>query len=190
MSQFCFGKPVNNTRRKKTLTFVSIPLSSKLTAFIASYVTLSYHIAADNKCTAKLDGKLFAFGGLGFPIAKNSSWREPISQALLQMESKDEITQLFEKWKIVACKTHDGTQATTAYSMGLDEFAGFLFNTAMCCCGSFLILLLEIIIYRKITSNRQGFSINTRTNSLATAFTAQRFSRDVSSTNISDVTCS
>ena len=155
-------------------------------AFIASSVTLSYYIAADKKCGLKLDGKLFVPGGLGFALRKNSSWRDPISQALLQIESRDEISQLFEKWKIVACKNLDGTQALTAYSMGLDEFAGFLFNTAMCCCGSFLILLLEIIVYRKITRTRKKFDVSTRPSIMLGPLTMHRIS-DFSSTNMSDV---
>ena len=125
---------------------------SELTAFI-SESRAGYD---DSKCTLKEDGIGFELAGLAFALQKNSSWTASISRAIHKLKAQDTITEIFNKWTTSRCKTSQ--QSVVAHRMGLDEFEGFLFNTAMITLGCFLILLLEVFFYRRITRARRSFS--------------------------------
>ena len=134
-----------------TNIFSFLCLSRALTAFIADSVSNAYEVARDKTCSLKSEGRFFEVGGLAFSLTRNSSWTQPISEGIFELQSKDQIAQIGSDWTINGCR-----KSEKAYSMGLDEFAGFLFNTAMCCVGCFLILVVEIAVY-KITRRRKHF---------------------------------
>ncbi|XP_068747101.1 glutamate receptor ionotropic, NMDA 2A-like [Montipora capricornis] len=127
-------------------------ISGELTAFISESRAGYY----DSKCTLKEDGIGFELAGLAFALQKNSSWTASISRAIHKLKAQDTITEIFNKWTTSRCKTSQ--QSAFAHRMGLDEFEGFLFNTAMITFGCFLILLLEVFFYRRITRARRSFS--------------------------------
>lgn len=127
-------------------------ISGELTAFISESST-GYD---DPNCTLKEDGIGFELAGLAFALQKNSSWTASISRAIHKLKAHDTITEIFNKWTTSRCKTSQ--QSVVAHRMGLDEFEGFLFNTAMITVGCFLILLLEVFFYRRITRAKRSFS--------------------------------
>jgi len=110
----------------------------------------------DSNCEIKEDGVPFELSGFAFALAKNSSWNHQISRAIHKLNAHDTIPNIFLKWTTTRCKASQ--QTVIAQSMGLDEFGGFLFNTAMICCGCFILMLAEILVYRKITRTRRSFS--------------------------------
>ncbi|XP_022797093.1 glutamate receptor ionotropic, NMDA 2A-like [Stylophora pistillata] len=125
--------------------------SGELTAFISE-------TGADDdpNCEIKEDGVPFELSGLAFALQKNSSWTRQISRAIHKLNAHDTIPHIFEKWTTSRCKVSQ--QTMVARPMGLGEFGGFFFNTAMICCGCFLLMLAEIVVYRKITRTRNSFS--------------------------------
>lgn len=125
---------------------------SELTAFVAE----SDSSTDDPNCTLKEDGIGFDLSGLAFALQKNSSWIHPLSRAIHKLKAEETIAEIFRKWTTSRCKNLQ--QTVVAQSMGLDEFGGFLFNTATISVGCFVILLIEIIFYRRIARTRQSFS--------------------------------
>ena len=99
----------------------------------------------------------FELSGFAFALPKNSSWNHQISRAIHKLNAHDTIPEIFRKWTRSRCQG-SAQETLVAHSMGLDEFGGFLFNTAMICCGCFLLMLAEILVYRKITRTRSSFS--------------------------------
>ena len=114
-------------------------------------------MAENPSCELKLDGTTLDLAGLAFALPKNSQWTSEVSKAIHKLNSQDMVDLILKKWTNGGCKIHDHPSAL-AYSMGLDEFGGFLFNTVMICLGCFLVLLLEIFVYKKITTSRQHFN--------------------------------
>ena len=110
----------------------------------------------DSNCEIKEDGVPFELTGFAFALPKNSSWNHQISRAIHKLNAHDTIPNIFLKWTTSRCKISQ--QTVLAYRMGLDEFGGFLFNTAMICCGCFILMFAEILVYRKITRTRRSFS--------------------------------
>lgn len=98
----------------------------------------------------------FELSGFAFALPKNSSWNYQISRAIHKLNSHDIIADIFLKW--TASKCQNSQQNVAAQKMGLEEFGGFLFNTAMISCGCFLLMLAEILVYRKVTRTRSSFS--------------------------------
>ena len=135
-----------------TLSILFIIFFSELTAFI-SEVDASDQ---DPNCEIKQDGKVFELAGLAFALQKNSSWNQPLSHAIHKLKAQETIADIFSKWTTSRCKRSQ--QTVVAHKMGLDEFGGFLFNSAMTCFGCFFILLAEVIVYRRIAKTRQSFS--------------------------------
>lgn len=135
----------------------SVLVSSELSAFIGESDALQYIIDEDPDCGLKIDGKQVDLSGLAFALRKNSEWEEELSQVIYTLNSRDEIAKAFEKWTIRSCKKGENT--VHPYRFGLDEFGGFLFNTALFCAGCFVILGLEILLYHRIVRKRQKFSI-------------------------------
>ncbi|KAL9980179.1 hypothetical protein ACROYT_G008728 [Oculina patagonica] len=110
----------------------------------------------DPNCEIKEDGVPFELSGFAFALPKNSSWNHQISRAIHKLSAHDTIADIFLKWTTSRCQKSQ--QTVVAHKMGLDEFGGFLFNTAMICCGCFLLMLAEIVFYRRITRTRSSFS--------------------------------
>lgn len=127
------------------------PFHSELKVFIAET-----DADEDSNCEIKEDGVPFELSGFAFALAKNSSWNHQISRAIHKLNAHDTIPNIFLKWTTTRCKASQ--QTVIAQSMGLDEFGGFLFNTAMICCGCFILMLAEILVYRKITRTSRSFS--------------------------------
>lgn len=94
--------------------------------------------------------------GYAFALQKNSSWTTTLSRAIHKLKAEDTIRGIFNKWSTSRCK--NSQQSVVAHSMGLEEFGGFLFNTTMISVGCFLILMLEVFFYRRITNARRSFS--------------------------------
>ncbi|KXJ28915.1 glutamate receptor ionotropic, NMDA 1 [Exaiptasia diaphana] len=128
-----------------------------LSTFIGESDALQYIIDDDTDCELKIDGKQVDLAGLAFALRKESEWEQEITQAIYKLNSRDEIAKAFEKWTIRSCKKGENT--VQPYRFGFDEFGGFLFNTALCCAGCFVILGLEIFLYHRIARKRQKFSI-------------------------------
>ena len=142
------------TRSKQTdnVKYTFFPFYRELTAF----VTETDAGKDDPNCELKHDGMGFDLSGLAFALPKNSSWNHPLSHAIHKLKAQDIIADIFRKWTTLRCKmSHQGV---VAQSMGLDEFGGFLFNTAMISVGCFFILLAEIIVYHRIARTRSSFS--------------------------------
>lgn len=131
---------------------ISFFFSSELTVFISELGAGD----EDPNCEIKQDGLPFELGGLAFALTKNSSWNHPLSHAIHKLKAEHIITELFGRWTPSRCE--NSQQTVVAHKMGLDEFGGFLFNTAMISLGCFFILLAEIIVYHRITRNRKSFS--------------------------------
>ncbi|XP_015770535.1 PREDICTED: glutamate receptor ionotropic, kainate 3-like [Acropora digitifera] len=127
-------------------------LSGELTAFI----TESEAGYNDPNCSLKEDGIAFDLLGYAFALQKNSSWTTTLSRAIHKLKEEDTIRGIFDKWSTSRCK--NSQQSVVAHSMGLEEFGGFLFNTTMISVGCFLILMLEVFFYRRITNARRSFS--------------------------------
>lgn len=127
------------------------PFHSELKVFIAET-----DADEDSNCEIKEDGVPFELSGFAFALPKNSSWNHQISRAIHKLNAHDTIPNIFLKWTTSRCKISQ--QTVVAHRMGLDEFGGFLFNTAMICCGCFILMLAEILVYRKITRTRRSFS--------------------------------
>lgn len=132
------------------ITFFS-PFHSELKVFIAET-----DADEDSNCEIKEDGVPFELSGFAFALQKNSSWNHQISRAIHKLNAHDTIPTIFLKWTTSRCKISQ--QTVLAHRMGLDEFGGFLFNTAMICCGCFILMLAEILVYRRITRTRRSFS--------------------------------
>ena len=127
------------------------PFHSELKVFIAET-----DADEDSNCEIKEDGVPFELSGFAFALQKNSSWNHQISRAIHKLNAHDTIPNIFLKWTTSRCKISQ--QTVVAQRMGLDEFGGFLFNTAMICCGCFILMLAEILVYRKITRTRRSFT--------------------------------
>lgn len=124
----------------------------ELTAFITES-EVGYN---DPNCSLIEDGIGFDLSGYAFALQKNSSWTSPLTRAIHKLKAQDTIRGIFNKWSTFRCK--NSQQSVVAHSMGLEEFGGFLFNTAMISVGCFLILILEVFFYRRITNARRSFS--------------------------------
>lgn len=134
------------------ITLLFFSFQRELTAFI----TETDAGKDDPNCELKHDGMSFDLSGLAFALPKNSSWYQPLSQAIHKLKAQDTIADIFLKWTTSRCKmSHQGV---VAQSMGLGEFGGFLLNTAMISVGCFFILLAEIIVYHRIARTRSSFS--------------------------------
>ena len=127
------------------------PFHSELKVFIAET-----DADEDSNCEIKEDGVPFELSGFAFALQKNSPWNHQISRAIHKLNAHDTIPNIFLKWTTSRCKISQ--QTVVAQRMGLDEFGGFLFNTAMICCGCFILMLAEILVYRKITRTRRSFT--------------------------------
>ena len=123
---------------------------------LTAFITESEAGYNDPNCTLKEDGIGFDLSGYAFALQKNSSWTTTLSRAIHKLNAQDTIRGIFNKWSTSRCK--NSQQSVVAHSMGLDEFGGFLFNTAMISVGCSLILLLEVFFYRRITNARRSFS--------------------------------
>lgn len=132
--------------------FILFFFSSELTVFISELDAGD----EDPNCEIKQDGLPLELGGLAFALPKNSSWNDPLSHAIHKLKADNIITEIFGRWTPSRCK--NSQQTVVAHKMGLDEFGGFLFNTAMISLGCFFILLAEIIVYHRITRKRKSFS--------------------------------
>jgi len=93
-------------------------------------------------CSFKIVGHAISQHSYGFAFRKDSKWKTPISQLILQYKKRDFFHRLRKKWFTGVC-AHKEKMSTQAYKMEFKHFSGLFFACSMGMVACFMLLVTE-----------------------------------------------